>query len=760
MKARIFTLILFLVVVFTSPLFADGILKVLQANGRESQLPLTEVDVQVDIFDQVAITTISNSFANEEDQVFDGTFYYRVPANASITGFGFWRGDSLIMLELRPGEHGGQGGNGEVNDPDLREFLGSNPFSVPLYFIHPGTYTIFLRYVEMLPYDFGVVQMQYPLFCGDYLVAPIENLSISVNIEAQREITELSVNCLEEQTEIVSEDDFHATVTLTGEEISPEEDWCVNIVYNQEDIGAWLYTHRSDPERPGYFMLVIDPGIVDTAEAVPKYFTFVLDHSGSMSGDKIVQARHAVNNCFDHLMPIDFFNVIKFSTNVEMYSDEMLQANEENIADAQDYVNQIQATQSTNIYGALMTAITQDMGENAANQVIFTTDGLPTCGEITDPNEIIANVSDNNGFNARIYSIGIGHNVDDAFLIGLSEANRGFSVIIDPREQQIDEVIDDFYRYLARPSLVNPVVEFDEEIEVDSLYPRELQDVSAGKQLYLYGLYNTFGVTDISLSGTGPEGDMVMNFENMEFPEETALNEFVPRMWAKSVIDYWIRWMKRFGERQDIVDMITALSLEYGILTPYTEFDPEDPDVGVDELQIVSFNGTATEKGLRLDWVAEGVTSTTMYNIHRSFNPTGPFVKLNAEPLIDNYYIDTEVGGDIVAYYRIEILSEGESQMSEVFRVGGKAISLSFADIYPNPFNDFSRVSFSVPESGLTSLKLNDLKGREVRSIFEGSMNAGVHHQVVDAKGLPSGVYLLHLVSGKQEAKAKLMVTK
>jgi len=758
MKTRTVAIILILVVVITSPLFADGILGVKPANAhREIQLPLTGIDVQIDIIDQVAITTIRNDFFNEEDHDFDGTFYYRVPPNASVTDFGFWRGDSLILLELRPGAQGGHGGGGGDVDRRLRAFLGPNPFRAPLYSIPPGIFSVFIRYVELLPYDFGEVQMQYPLYCGDYLVAPIESVFINVNIEAQREITDLSVNCYEDNTEITSEDDFHATINLSGEQFSPEEDWCVNIVYNQEDIGAWLYAHRSDPEQPGYFMLVIDPGIVDINEAVPKYFTFVLDHSGSMFGHKLEQACQAIQNCFDHLLPIDFFNIIKFSTEVEMYNQEMLQANEGNLADACEYIDQIRATQSTNIYGALMTAITQEMGENAANQVIFTTDGLPTAGEITDPDQIIRNVAENNNFDARIFSIGIGNDVDDAFLIGLSEVNRGISVMVDPDEERIDEVISDFYQYFASPSLVDPVVEISEGIQIDSLYPLQLQDVAAGKQLYMYGRYNTFGEGDITLSGIGPNGDLVLNFENIEFPEETASNEFVPRMWAKSIIDYWIRWMDINGERQDIIDMIVELSLEYGILTPYTEFDPE---VGVDEIQIVSFNSTNTEKGLKLEWVSLGTESTTLYNVYRSFNSNGPFLKINDQPLTNTSYIDAGVNGDIVAYYRVEILLDGESRMTEVFCVGEEAISLSFDSIYPNPFNDFSWISFTVPKSDLTRLKLYNLKGQMVRSLLNESMNAGVHHIAVDARGLPSGIYLLQLISGEHEAKAKLMVTK
>ncbi len=141
MKTQNKILILFLVVIFSRPIFADGILGVKLANERqEVQLPLTEVEVYIAIFDQVAVTTIKNTFNNDRHHEFDGTYYYRVPANASVTEFGFWRGDSLILLELRPGAQGGHGGGGGDIDGELQAFLGSNPFQAPVYSIPRGVF--------------------------------------------------------------------------------------------------------------------------------------------------------------------------------------------------------------------------------------------------------------------------------------------------------------------------------------------------------------------------------------------------------------------------------------------------------------------------------------------------------------------------------------------------------------------------------------------------------------------------------------------
>jgi len=677
----------------------------------------------------------------------------------------------LIELVLQPGEQGGPGG-GVGDNNALREFLGSNPFSAPLDTLLPGPFMIYLRYVQLLPYDFGEVRLNYPLFTGDFLTNPIDTVAISVSIESRRSIEELTVVNYEEETEVEIEDEFHASLILSADEMTPEQDWTVNIQYNQEDIGAWLYAHRSNQERSGYFMLVIDPGVVDIGEVVPKYFTFVLDRSGSMSGNKIVQARQAVLNCFDHLLDHDFFNIIDFASDVRMYGEEMRAANDENIAAARRYVGGIEAAGSTNIYQALTDAISQDMGEDAANQIIFTTDGLPTAGQ-TNPEIILRDITNNNEMEARIFSFGIGSDVNEALLAGLSEANHGISIFFDPNEERIDRVISEFYRYLAYPALVNPFVDIPDEIEVDSLYPLELQDVSAGRQLYVYGRYDSFGEVDIELMGQMPDGDTTMTFEEMNFPEEENGNEFVPRMWAKAVIDYWLNYMRIHGEDDEIIERIIQLSLEYGILTPYTEFGEDDGDDdddddeddggrnGIEIPRITSFNGTISGSEVQLSWTIGGSSSNVSFNIYRSSDFTGPYVRINNQSISGYSYCDN-VSGSSVIYYRIEIMSGGEGIMSEPFRVGSAPDQFILSDPFPNPFNSLTRINFTVSSKERISLTLYDLHGRSIATLLDRELNVGEHYVSLngDKLNLANGTYILQMEAGKQKMMKKLVYLK
>ena len=751
------------------PTFADGILNIPNENGVGQLMPLVGVNVSVEIHNQAAITTVRNTFLVETDDTTTTTYNYRLPATASVVGFGIWRGDSLETFDLRPDQQGGHdtSGFGEQNS-DLRKFLGSNPFVITLHLTPPGMFMTELRYVQLLSYNFGEVQYDYPLFTGEYLPNDIDTISITGTYESQREVLDISGN-YDQHLQINPENEYQGGFSLLMEETRPAEDLQLTLNYNQEDIGAWILTHRTDRERSGYFMLIIDPGIVDTAEAVPKYFDFVIDRSGSMTGTKIIQARRAILRCLDNLFPRDHFNIIDFSSNIQHFRDEMVPADEENLQSAREYVAGINAADLTNIYGALTEAVGQEMAEGTANQILFATDGLPTTGQSTDPDVILHDVTEANRFEARIFSFGIGRDVNARFLTALSEANAGETILFDPVEASIDEIVDDFYIRQARPALVNPVVEFSEGLETDSVYPPRLQNVAAGNQLYLFGRYSSFGDFDLSLSGTMLGGDTTLNFDQLSFPEEEVGNEFVPRLWAKSVIDYWMKWMLINGEDQEIIDRIIELSLEYGILTPYTGYlDPDDPpepppDSGgnaVREPDLTQFRTFPTLGGTELTWTITGVSGLITYNIYKASSSAGPWVKLNISPLSERRFLDETGRPNETVYYRIEAIFGDQFWQSGPLLSGLLPTTVALGEPYPNPFNSRTEISFDLPGAADATLAIYSIDGREVIRLAEERFEAGTHGVTINAEGLAAGAYFIQLSIGEVQLTRKLVVLK
>jgi hypothetical protein len=84
----------------------------------------------------------------------------------------------------------------------------------------------------------------------------------------------------------------------------------------------------------------------------------------------------------------------------------------------------------------------------------------------------------------------------------------------------------------------------------------------------------------------------------------------------------------------------------------------------------------------------------------------------------------------------------------------------SLLEVWPNPFNPETRVTFQLPQTLLTRLSLVDVLGREVRVLEDGLLPAGVHERSVNLSGQPAGCYFLRLQAGGQQSVRKLLLVK
>jgi len=80
--------------------------------------------------------------------------------------------------------------------------------------------------------------------------------------------------------------------------------------------------------------------------------------------------------------------------------------------------------------------------------------------------------------------------------------------------------------------------------------------------------------------------------------------------------------------------------------------------------------------------------------------------------------------------------------------------------IYPNPFNPLTTISFSIPQSGLVSLKVYDITGRVTTTLKDEYMSVGYYDISWDASNYPSGIYFVKMVSGGYVKMEKVVLVK
>ncbi|HOI29122.1 MAG TPA: T9SS type A sorting domain-containing protein [Melioribacteraceae bacterium] len=79
---------------------------------------------------------------------------------------------------------------------------------------------------------------------------------------------------------------------------------------------------------------------------------------------------------------------------------------------------------------------------------------------------------------------------------------------------------------------------------------------------------------------------------------------------------------------------------------------------------------------------------------------------------------------------------------------------------YPNPFNPTTKISFSIPSSQFISLKVYDVTGREILSLINQELNAGLYSLDFNGSGLSSGIYFYRLNAGPLSQSRKMILIK
>ena len=561
-----------------SPAGADGIIIVDPPPGvdvrLDQSLAIKYHHVDIQIKDQVATTRVDQVFVNDNPWTAEGTYIFPLPEGAAVSDFVMWVDGKAVHGEILEADEARTIYDDVVRrmkDPALLEYVGRKALKASVFPIPPGEERkIELEYSQILPVENGLVHYIYPLSTERFSSRPLEDLVVRAQIESREPLK--AVYSSRHEVSIDREDDYHALLGLEQSDVLPDRDFELFYTISSEKIGLNLLSFKEEGQD-GFFLLLAAPDVkVNEEEIVVKDIILVLDTSGSMQGEKMDQAKEAARYVLDHLNPLDRFAIVSFATTTRSFSPSLQPAAQ---ADkGKDFLDRLEAMGSTDINRAMIEAV--GLAEEVRpTTLIFLTDGLPTEG-VTVTGAILDNVAREAPDNVRIFSFGVGDDVDTDLLDQISLDHGGASTYVRPGEE-IDEEVSAFYRRVKMPVLSDLSLDWG-DIIVDQVYPQRIPDLFAGSQLIMLGRYREGGPAKITLKGMVNQEERSYTYEDLSFRKEGG-DDFIPRLWATRAVGYYLTQIRLYGEKQEWIDSIVSLSTRYGIITPYTSFLVQEKDI-------------------------------------------------------------------------------------------------------------------------------------------------------------------------------------
>ncbi len=563
-----------LLLVFAAPLlFADGMIILPRPEPRvPTPFPLSvkyhRVDVK--IADGVARTSVDQEFYNPTHARLEGYYIFPLPAGAVISDFAMEIDGKLTKAELLDASKARaiyEDIVRNMRDPALLEYIGKGAFKVRIFPIEPrSTKRVKLSYSEVIRADNGLHTYTYPLNTEKFSATPLEDVSIKVDLETDRGLK--TIFSPTHDVEVRRKGDRAAVIGFEAKKTTPDKDFTLYYSTDDQGIGLSVLSHRPAGED-GYFLLTLTPAYTATSRVQAKDITFVIDTSGSMSGEKMGQARRALAFCLKNLNANDRFEIVRFSTEAEVLFEGLVAATRENVARAQAFVDKLEPAGGTNSEEALTLALKTNAGASSRPKVvIFITDGRPTIGE-TDEDRLVKKVKDANAAQMRIFTFGVGDDLNTHFLDKLTEVTRAARTYVGEKED-LELPVSTFFEKIKSPVMTDVAIEFGDGIRPSKTYPRALPDLFKGSQLLILGRYSGTGGT-VTLKGT-VDGQRVTIPYTASFPSRLDANDVIPPLWAAQRIGYLLDEIRLHGEDKELVDEVTRLARRFGVVTPYTSY--------------------------------------------------------------------------------------------------------------------------------------------------------------------------------------------
>ncbi len=319
--------------------------------------------------------------------------------------------------------------------------------------------------------------------------------------------------------------------------------------------GAALF-HESWDGDDYVLLMVMPPDASTEIERLPRETVFVIDVSGSMHGDSITQAKHALALAIGRLRPQDRFNVIAFESSTRVWSETSRSATSAALADALRWIEALRADGGTEMQSALEAALPVEQGEGSLRQVVFITDGA-----VSNEANLFRTIRARLG-QSRLFTVGIGSAPNAHFMRKAAEFGRGTYTFIGTASEVANKM-GELFAKLESPVLQDLRVSWD--ARAVETWPKRLPDLYAGEPILIAARMSKKAGA-VVLSGRRGDEDIVLDVP----VQGGALHPGIARLWARRKVEALMSSLHDGADRAEVKHAVTGLGLRHHLVTRWT----------------------------------------------------------------------------------------------------------------------------------------------------------------------------------------------
>lgn len=599
-----------------------------------SALPLEKTEVTGTLAGLTASVTVRQYFSNPLLSSADLEYIFPLQEEAAIVDFAIQIGTRRIkgeVKELEQAREAYEEARHQGKHSALLESRRRNLFAVHIANVQPGeSIQAMIQYHQPLLFRDGEVEFVFPMGLTPRYHSPghleeAEGVNppialpgepvgpIDLDLTVDPGLKSKQPTSPSHALQVSTVDENKYKVKFANKEI-PDHDFVLRVPLPGQDVHGLA---RCGQDQSGEFLLVnwLPPAVEPAAPPPPREFVFVLDRSGSMSGQPILQARNALRACLRILESKDTFRILLFDDRLEWYRQSATRVSQKEIEKVDAFLESVEGRGGTEILQAIDAALDLPPDPQRMRLVLFLTDGAVSAEE-----RALVSVR-KKATQTRIFTFGIGPSVNRSLLTNLSRIGRGEAEFLQ-LDEDIEGAILRFQDKVSFPILTDLQLHW-QNCTVWDTYPSILPDLYAGQPLQLSARLKRDQNGPARLALSGNRAGLPELFElNLPSPDPSAVD--VRWTWARARVDDLIEQSASGRElahqaRQEII----SLALEYHLLTPYTAFVAIDSEAVNSTGQSLSLLiAQPLPKGLDIEgFFPTGLVSYSMNAVH-AISPT------------------------------------------------------------------------------------------------------------------------------------------